>query len=202
MRNVILAAAFATTALAAATPALAQDRAPFTGLRVEGLAGYDHVKDGSGQDSGSSDGFVYGAGVGYDIQAGGAVLGVEGEITGSTADTRSNNLLATGDSLRVSAGRDLYAGVRAGYALSPRALAYVKGGYTNARVDVNYVSATGTVEDHRDLEGYRVGAGLEYQTSANTFVKGEYRYSHYGRLDGYDIDADRHQLLAGVGLRF
>jgi outer membrane immunogenic protein len=33
-------------------------------------------------------------------------------------------------------------------------------------------------------------------------VKGEYRYSNYGNQDGVDVDADRHQLMAGVGVRF
>jgi len=53
-----------------------------------------------------------------------------------------------------------------------------------------------------NLDGFRVGAGLEYNISPTTYVKGEYRYSHYGDVDGYDIDLDRHQLVGGVGIRF
>src|SRR3546814_1363560 len=55
----------------------------FTGPRVEGLIGYDHVGAGSdidndnGRDDQSVDGLLYGLGIGYDIAVGGAVLGVE-----------------------------------------------------------------------------------------------------------------------------
>ena len=61
MRKLVLAAATAALGLGLAAPAFAQDveKAPFTGLRVEGLAGYDKLKDGGGN-SDSSDGVVYG----------------------------------------------------------------------------------------------------------------------------------------------
>lgn len=202
MRKFVIAALATTVALGAAVPAMAQDRAPFTGPRIEALAGYDNLRDGSDGDSDGRDGFVYGGAIGYDVQAGGLVVGVEGEVTGSTVKARTSNLLATGDRFRLSAGRDLYAGARVGYAISPVALAYVKAGYTNARVTARYDVGTTRLEDSDNLDGYRVGAGLEYAMGPKTYIKGEYRYSHYGRLDGYDIDADRHQILAGVGVRF
>ncbi len=200
MRKLILAA-LATTAFAA--PALAQTAgAPFTGLRIEGIVGYDALKDGHDQDSSSSDGVVYGGVVGYDVQVNNLIVGGEGELTGSTSDTRTNDLVVAGDRLRVSAGRDLYAGGRVGFVLNPSTMAYAKGGYTNARVDARYYAGNTRTSDHVDLDGFRLGAGLEHQIGANTFVKGEYRYSHYGRADDFDIDADRHQIVAGVGMRF
>lgn len=206
MRKIILSATVAAFGIGLAAPAFAQDgppdQAPFTGLRVEALGGYDNLQDGSDGDSEGRDGFVYGGALGYDVQVGGAVLGVEGEITGSTLKARTNNLLVAGDRLRLDAGRDLYAGVRAGYVISPRAMIYAKGGYTNARVDVRYTDGTTTIEDGAELDGFRVGAGLEYAMGPRTYIKGEYRYSNYGSAEGFDIDADRHQLMAGVGFRF
>lgn len=199
MRYVALAA---IAAASIATPALAQDQAPFTGPRVEGVLGWDRVSDGSGQDAGSSDGLLYGGAVGYDIQAGPAVIGAEAELTGSTTDTRADSLLAAGDRLKLDAGRDIYVGGRVGYVISPAAMIYAKGGYTNARLNAEYTNGTTTVTDHTNLDGFRVGAGLEYKLTGNTYVKGEYRYSHYGKVDGYDIDVDRHQLLGGIGVRF
>jgi len=200
MRTLILAAV-ATTALA--TPALAQTAgAPFTGLRIEGVAGYDALKDGHD----TSDGFVYGGAVGYDVQLNNLVVGAEGELTGSTTDTRTDNLINAGDRFRVGMGRDVYLGARVGVPLNPTTLAYAKGGYTNARVDTRYTQGTTEVRDHTDLDGFRLGAGLEHQLGANTYIKGEYRYSNYGRADNsvgrYDIDVDRHQVVAGVGMRF
>jgi len=203
MRKLVLTAATAALGLGLAAPALAQDsgKAPFTGLRVEGLAGYDHLSAGRG-DSGSSDGVMYGGAVGYDAQVGGVVLGVDGEIAGSTTDTRTDNLFTAGDRLRVNAGRDLYAGARLGYVVSPRTMLYAKAGYTNARVEEQYNAGSTRIEDHQDLDGYRLGAGVEYKMGPTTFVKAEYRYSHYGDINGYDIDANRHQVVAGVGVRF
>lgn len=90
---------------------------------------------------------------------------------------------------------------------------YVKGGYTNAKYDIR--SSDGTTEFSQDIDtdGYRIGAGAEYAISPNAFVKLEYRYSNYGDaeidFDGelddserFDIDTDRHQVMAGVGFRF
>jgi outer membrane immunogenic protein len=201
MRKLVLTAATAALGIGLAAPAFAQDseKAPFTGVRVEALAGYDHI---SGGDGNAKDGVVYGGAVGYDAQVGGVVLGVEGEITGSSAKIRANDLLTAGDRLRVSAGRDLYAGARLGYVISPQAMIYAKAGYTNARLEAKYAVGSTTIENHEDLDGYRLGAGIEYNVGPTTYVKAEYRYSHYGDLDGYDIDANRHQVLAGVGVRF
>ena len=60
MNKFLIAALLGATA---ATPALAQDAAPFTGPRVEALVGYDNVKG----DGGHRNGVTYGAGLGYDF---------------------------------------------------------------------------------------------------------------------------------------
>lgn len=199
MRTLILSA---LVVAGTAAPALAQDGAPFTGPRVEGIIGYDTASDGTDGDAGSSDGVTYGGAIGYDVQLGGAVIGAEAELTGSTVDTRADNLLATGDRLRVDMGRDIYLGARVGAAITPTTLIYAKGGYTNARVETTYETPTTTTEIHEDMEGFRLGAGAEFQLSSNMYLKGEYRYSNYGSIDSYDIDIDRHQVVAGVGIRF
>ena len=94
MRKFIAAALLAGTV---ATPALAQDVNPtFTGPRIEGTLGYDHVGAGSsvsndnGRDDQKIDGLLYGGGIGYDFAAGGFLVGVEGEITGSTEIGRAH----------------------------------------------------------------------------------------------------------------
>ena len=199
MRKLLLAALFAATA---ATPALAQDAAPFTGLRAEGVVGYDSISDGSDQDSASSNGILYGGQLGYDFQAGRAIVGVEGEVTGSTTDTRADSLLAAGDRFQLDAGRDLYAGARVGVAVSPQAMIYAKGGYTNAQLNSEYRLGTAVTRDTVELDGYRVGAGVEYQLTPQFHIKGEYRYSNYSSIEDYDTDLDRHQLLGGIGVRF
>ncbi|KTW00735.1 opacity protein and related surface antigens-like protein [Sphingomonas yabuuchiae] len=202
MRKLMFAALATSAAVAAAAPAAAQTAQPFTGFRVEGLIGYDSLNDRQGQDKSSSDGVLYGAAIGYDIPAGPVVLGAEGEISGSSSDTRSNGIRVPGDQFRLGAGRDLYAGARVGYVISPVAMGYLKAGYTNAKFDARYTTAGVTTSNDQEVGGYRLGAGLEYAISPNTFVKGEYRYSHYDELDGVGINPNRHQLMAGLGLRF
>lgn len=204
MRKLALAIPATALAFAIATPAMAQD-GPFAGGRVEALVGYDNLRSGGRGDSEGQDGVSYGGQLGYDFQRGNIVYGIEGEATDATTSGRSYNSFATGDRLSVEAGRDLYVGGRIGYMISPVALIYGKAGYTNARVESRYQATTTSPNeliDKANLDGFRLGAGLEYKLTPNTFVKGEYRYSNYGGVDGYDIDLDRHQLMAGLGLRF
>lgn len=181
---------------AAASPALAQDASPFQGARVEGIIGYDRV----GIEDEGADGAVYGAGIGYDIQRGRGVFGIEAEITDSSADECVGDVVIAGDALCASAGRDLYVGGRAGAAVAPDLLLYAKAGYSNARVSLDYDDGPGsTVADYRiseNLDGIRLGAGAEYAIGPNSYLKAEYRYSNYEQ--GFD----RHQVVGGFGFRF
>ena len=194
MRKYILAALAAGTI---AAPAFAQDAAaPFTGLRVEGLAGYDRLN----ADGGKSDGIAYGVGVGYDMQAGGAVFGVEAEAADSNVDECLTDVDLTGDELCAEQGRDLYVGARAGAVVGSNTLLYAKAGYTNSRVRLDYEDGTaGTTADFSEaagLDGVRVGGGAEIAIGTNAFAKAEYRYSNYEQ--GFE----KHQGVVGVGFRF
>ncbi|GAA0735053.1 outer membrane protein [Sphingomonas japonica] len=218
MRYTLAAALVASTAFAA--PAFAQDINPtFTGPRIAILGGYDTITPGSTEDADndnndqSVDGFLYGVEAGYDIALGGAVVGAEVELNDSTGKVENDN----GDSEnfgfgRVAPGRDLYLGVRAGVLATPSTLVYAKGGYTNARLDVIGGLGNDERDQNYELDGWRLGAGLEQAIGTNSFAKIEYRYSNYESanfeyLDGevtndFDIDTDRHSIVAGVGIRF
>ena len=202
--RIALFAAPALAAFAFATPAMAQDEDhPFTGPRAEGVVGWDHVTDDSGYNA-SKDGVVFGGALGYDFQAGNAVFGVEGEITGATTKDQATNVLVTNDTLRVKAGRDLYAGGRVGFVVGNRALIYAKGGYTNARINERY-TAPGTpginLSDHDNLDGWRAGAGAEVKLGGKVYAKAEYRYSD-SKSSNIGLDLKRHQVVGGVGIRF
>jgi outer membrane immunogenic protein len=196
MRKYLLAGLMAGAAVISATPASAQEAAPFSGVRVEGIVGYDTTDV---EDENSS-GILYGVGVGYDFQVGGLVAGIEAEASDSTLDECVSDVDLVGDELCVQAGRDLYVGGRVGAAVSRNVLLYGKVGYTNARVALDYEDGTtGTVldfEEGENLDGVRVGAGLEFALGPNSFAKAEYRYSNYEQ--GFD----RHQAVAGFGFRF
>jgi outer membrane immunogenic protein len=209
----------------ASTSAFAQEATyaeNFDGPRIEALVGYDHHRTGSEEDvddarnlKQSIDGVTYGVGVGYDFAAGDRMtIGAEAELTDSSAGWDNNNDEPNVFNLgRVNAGRDVYVGGRVGYAVSPTTLLYAKAGYTNARYNVQGTDGTTELNEHLDTDGYRVGAGVEHKLGSNAFVKVEYRYSNYseGELDfagetpdssRFNIDTDRHQVMAGVGMRF
>ncbi len=196
----IVAAATVAAAVAFATPAFAQDGL----IEVYGgvLAGYDNVRLSYDGDSGSQGGFVYGGVLGAQRDIGDrAVIGIEGEVTGATTKETATSLFVAGDSLRLKAGRDLFIGARLGFRATPAVLVYAKGGYTNARVNLRYTAGATSESEGDNLDGYRVGAGVEVGQGALRF-RGEYRYSDYGdyTFDGVTtgIGAKRHQVVVGA----
>jgi outer membrane immunogenic protein len=196
MRKLALTATVAAFGLGLAAPAFAQDGPPpsrddatFTGPRVGVILGYDKLQPGRGPNSSISsdrkaDGLTYGGDFGYDVALNRFVIGAEGEVTGSTGDVSNapTSAAALGYG-RVKQGRDLYAGARIGYVVA-----------------------------HYNLDGYRVGAGVEQKIGRTTYAKLEYRYSNYGdaRLEyanggntnNFSVDTDRHPVVAGLGVRF
>ena len=142
--NRILIVALAATAFVA-TPAMAQDAAPtFTGARVGVNVGFadDNIF--------GTESFTYGADVGYDFAAGGAILGVTAEIEDSKDLTRALALTA-----------------RAGARVGTNGLLYVAGGYSNLR-------AYGV-----SVDGFRLAAGGELAVGSRAYVKLEQRYGNY-----------------------
>lgn len=212
----------AGSAMVIAVPAFAQDEgSAFTGPRVEAIIGYEATKAGSSVDDDvnqdndeSIEGLLYGVGIGYDFDLGGAVVGVEGELTDSTAGTKFENGDFEGFGFgNVKTNRDLYVGARVGTKVTPNTLLYVKGGYSNARLDVRSNDGTTEFNQDIDLDGWRVGGGVEMALTEHSFAKIEYRYSKYEEaeidFDGdlpdsarFDVDTDRHQIVAAVGWRF
>jgi len=205
-----------------AVPVSAQDdQSTFTGPRAEVLLGYDVTKAGSSVDDDvnadndeSIDGILYGVGAGFDVDLGGFVVGAEAELSQSEAKSEFEDGDFEGFGFgRVKANRDLYLGARVGARLGPQMLIYGKGGYTNAKFDFQSNDGTTELQQDLDLDGWRVGAGAEYALTERAYAKLEYRYSNYqdgefdfpGDIPDSDrlkVDLDRHQVVAGVGLRF
>jgi outer membrane immunogenic protein len=216
-----------TVAGSFAAPALAQDASPFTGPRIEGIIGYDALKSGDSDDDGvdtgendgdeSMEGALYGVGVGYDFDLGGLVAGVEGEFTESSGKQENDETLDIPFNSRIETGRDIYVGARLGFKATPTTLLYAKGGYTNTSIEAQFEGDDDQFEFDSNVDGWRVGAGVEQVLGQNMFGKLEYRYSNYTNLDfsddfdlgdldpenfDTDIDLDRHQVVAAFGVRF
>lgn len=207
MKFYLTAAAVAAAAMA--TPALAQDTAPFSGAHVGVEGGWGRVAgtrvDGTKI---AGDGFVYGGTAGYDFAIGNLRAGPEIEITGSTQKTCVRIPQPVGfDRDCERSGRDLYVGGRLGYVIQPSVMLYAKAGYTNARFSDRFEDSTDTIVESRTNQGgVRVGGGVEYSITPQFYVSGEYRYSHYGK-DDRDGSLNMHQvrqnqILAGIGFRF
>lgn len=195
MKTFLAIAAIAAAGLA--TPAFAQDSAPFSGPRVSAEAGWGRVA-GNGT---AGDGFVYGATLGYDVASGNVRIGPEIGIADSTQDT-CKPYAAAGTNARECgrADRDLYAGVRVGYTVTPSVLVYGKVGYANTRFTDHYkdvsAAAAPTPRFDDDHSGYRLGAGAEFALTRQFYLSGEYRYSQY------QDHLHQNQILGGVGFRF
>ncbi|MAM37764.1 MAG: hypothetical protein CL949_04535 [Erythrobacter sp.] len=185
-----------------ASPALAGERVSFGAI-----VGVDSVQleNDPTEVEGSESGAMYGLTAGYDfIDDAGFIMGIELEASDSSVKEDFADVLEAGDEIGLSAGRDLYAGARVGYLFSPQLLAYVKGGYSNGRIKASYSDSTGDYSANEDLDGFRVGAGLEYDFTAFR-VRGEYRYTDYGTYlgdlveGGVDVSRDQYIVSAVFG---
>jgi outer membrane immunogenic protein len=152
------------------------------GFYVGPLAGIDSVRVSDGTDSASKTGAIFGVTAGYDLDMGNAVVGLEGEFADSSTKDSATDILVTGDSAKLSAGRDLYLGARLGFKAGSRTLVYVKGGYTNAKAKLTYDDGTGPLSGHDDLDGWRAGAGVEFAVAPHIAMRCEYRYFRLWRL--------------------
>lgn len=192
----------------AATPALAQETASdLTGFYAGPVVGYDRADSDDDAESDASDGVVYGAVVGYDFAVGGAILGLEAEMTDSSIKETEVDVFEDGDEMSIGAGLDLYLGARAGMRVGRTGLLYVKGGYTELDIDFDYAGPTIDLSGTEAIDGYRVGAGGEFALSRNLGARLEYRYSNYGAADDFDEDVEigaleRHQAVAALVYRF
>src|SRR3546814_8069849 len=77
-------------------------------------------------------------------------------------------------------------------------LVYVKGGYTNEKLNVLAGDTDEETDTNFKLDGWRVGAGVEHAIGSNSFAKVEYRYSNYNRghihfLDGATSRSEAHK---------
>jgi outer membrane immunogenic protein len=200
VRKVLAAAAVA--AGFAATPALAQSAAP-SGLYVGAIGGYEgiDVESADGTATASADSAVYGISAGYDLSLGSAFVGVEGELSTSSGDTRFPSTF-TGARDSLEANGQYYVGARAGFALTPGIAAYGKVGYTS--LSTKAFTSAGTLAELEDnAGGLRFGGGVQVALPGPLEGRVEYRRSRYKDVsDGTNGDVTTDQVVAGLGVRF
>lgn len=195
MRKFLLPAA----ALVAAAPAIAADiTAPeppppaytppplftWTGVYLGGQIGFGWAKDTltafplGFSTSFTPSGVVGGAHVGYNHQFNQFVLGLEGDVEGTSIDdTATAGLTFFRTQIPVQGSIRARAGVA-----FDRALLYATGGAAFAGFDTS-VSAPGFVSQRSHAEaGWTVGGGIEYAVTNNWSIRGEYRFADFGKF--------------------
>ena len=204
------------------SPAFAQD---FSGFHVEGLAGYDRADlsiDEATDSEDNTDGIFYGVGAGYDFQNRNFVLGIEGEISSSSIGDEVSIVENIDGSIydgtvSLEDGLNWYVGGKLGTTAGAN-MFYAKAGFARTTVDLDLDGTVdGTPQSERvdfNFSGVRLGLGYE-RSFGPAFGKIEYRYTSYSDADveyegdAVDIedefgefDLERHQIVAGVGIRF
>ena len=168
------------------------------------------VIDASSPDRFSPSGFRIGGYAGYAWQAQRWVFAIEGDAAWSDAtETRAGipgcaiecfaGFPGPGvDSSSVSALWDASVRARAGFLVMPQTLIYATGGVAWQRIEVSGTCANSlddplclesppftvkTQVDRYTLTGWTIGGGIE-QKFGSWLLRGEYRYSDYGSVDG------------------
>lgn len=198
---------------AAASPAYAQ-MAGTTG-RAEIRVGYDELGGTVTVDEFERE--TFGAGdLGIGVELGADAVVANGLLFGgyvgadhSFADHCEDDPFFPGGEVCLEPGRNLYAGVRAGFATGDNGLVYIKGGYSNAKLKASYqIDDDEEFSDSDSSGGWHLGAGFEIGLMSNVYIKGEYTYTKYRNFfedtidETSEVDLNRHQILGGLGIRF
>jgi outer membrane immunogenic protein len=137
----------------------------------------------------NTSGIVGGGLVGYNYQINQFVLGIEGDLTGSSNQGRfsaTNAFGLSGVNVSQNTQYGFGAGVRGrlGFAMD-RTLIYATGGWAYETIDQTYGnSLTNTFLQQKistDRSGYTVGGGVEYAFNYNWSARLEYRWTDYGK---------------------
>lgn len=191
------------------------DAAVFSGVRLEAQVGWDAFRNRDrddfvfGRGTGGRDGIVYGGELGFDAALGRTVtVGGYAGLEGTGIDPCYGFGTAT---VCTKPRLGLTLGGRLGLAVSPNALVYAKGGYSLTRLRLELADGLVPANNFRstgNLNGFHLGAGVEAALSGRIYGKLEYVYTRFGGfddedlgIDNGDVDLDRHQVKAGVGIR-
>lgn len=170
----VLAGAFPAAADGSRGPQLAR---PYQPSIWQGLYAGLHLGHG---ESGSADGFVGGAQVGYNWQTGLVVYGLEADVSFTGIEETVMGVTASIDWLATARGR-------VGYLLTPRILAYGTAGFGMAKASASHGLGSETESD------FVYGLGVEGKINQSLSLRLEY-------LAFSDLDID--VVRAGLNFKF
>jgi outer membrane immunogenic protein len=200
MKQILLAVILGSLSTAALAADLPARRAPppvfipppiftWAGVYVGGQIGYawgtsnSYIVATPFAQSNSPEGVIGGAHIGYNYQINQFVVGLEGDVDGSSF-SKSTFDTPTGTTFGMKIPVEGSARGRIGYAWD-RTLFYATGGAAFADIKHTYVGlfnpAAPFFSNSATRVGWTVGGGLEYAVTNNWSVRGEYRYTDFGR---------------------
>ncbi|MEO9633403.1 MAG: outer membrane beta-barrel protein [Parasphingorhabdus sp.] len=177
----------------------------FTGVSVGVQGGYDRqsidetILEGANAVTlnAKKSGIIYGGYLGYDLQMGKVVVGVEAGFSPNGKTITSD--IANGGSAELNPKWSADASVRAGVVLADRALFYGRIGYNRKRYSVSRFANgnnSAIASSNENADGLMFGGGAEFAFNENAAFRVEYRRN---KLDG---SLRSNQVLAGATLRF
>ena len=233
MRKLLLAAAaavlLATPAFAADLPVEAEPVAPaylpftWTGFYVGATAGYAWMDTKWTDEDGwylndttdlDNEGFLVGGTLGYNVQFGSFVVGVEGDISavfGSDERVR----YPTGEEVFLESETNWLATLRGRVGVAfDRFLVYGTGGFAFTDSGANWDEASGAQWELDETRvGFAVGGGVEYALTDNWTIKAEALYVDFGDddadienneggMEDYTMSVDTTGAIARVGVNY
>jgi outer membrane immunogenic protein len=137
------------------------------------------------------EGWLGGGQIGFNVQTGSLVWGLEASLSGANIESSSSSPFGADDTFSTDIHRLWTLTGRLGYAFD-HWLAYVKGGYAGGRVEISAandladLTATATETHH----GWTLGAGLEYLVTPNLTLGLEYNYLDLGQAEYRALDSE------------
>jgi outer membrane immunogenic protein len=167
----------------------------WTGLYVGGQIGYGWGSDHASITNpvfyipytATPGGVIGGAHLGYNLQLGPWVAGIEGDVNG-TSISQSKTGFFLGDTFTERTNLQGSIRARAGYAFD-RVLFFATGGAAFGGFNNTYATPFGYDSVSRTRSGWTVGGGLEYAITNNWSVQAEYRYSDFGHYNDYPVNS-------------
>jgi outer membrane immunogenic protein len=152
------------------------------GLTVPGIGTTTAPLHGSAD----TNGFIGGATMGLQYEAEPVVVGIEGDISGTSLDGGVSEALPGGSTVQAKARLQYFGTIRAriGYAFD-RVMVYATGGVAFGGIKCTLAGTagafSGTSSATKFQAGYAVGGGVEFRLSPAWSVKAEYLFADLGK---------------------
>lgn len=149
---------------------------------LNGQLGFGSFTQGGDQVFGSPFGGLGGVTLGYNYQQGQLLVGAEADAGFGSISGNGNFGRATNSGGAMNGLGTIRA--RVGYIWNQRLLIYATGGYAgtvlNGKISDYAFSPNYVLNEGHYLNGYAVGAGVEYAITTKVSVKGEYLFTGFG----------------------